>query len=107
VHGRIVVVRGRLWLFGVNGAGDKRIFNKHQLTTGRDGVDVTCGGLVHYAAVGRLLCTLHEQCVVAADCVVSVVEVSCGCELLSLQVQRASQLLTLCVFMLACMLFVF
>jgi len=63
--------------------------------------------LVHVAVVCPLLCTLHEQLGVAPGCiVVVVVEVVCGCELLRLRVQSASQLLTLFVLILACMLFV-
>jgi len=42
VHGRIVVVRGRLWLFVVKGACVKRIFNKHMLNTGRVGILCFC-----------------------------------------------------------------
>jgi len=30
-HGRVVIVRGRLWLLGVKGACAKRIFNKHMV----------------------------------------------------------------------------
>jgi len=50
--------------------------------------------LVHVAVVCPLLCTLHEQCVVAADCIVVVVEAACGCELLCLRVQSATIVFT-------------